>query len=702
MVTTPPTLRTRLPHNELRRDVEGLRALAVVAVVLYHARVPGFAGGFVGVDIFFVISGFLICGLIYDEITTRGSFSFTHFYARRARRILPAAAVVLSLVAVFSWIVLPPLRTLAVLQDVLAAVLYVANWRLALTGTDYSHAGAEASPVQHYWSLSVEEQFYFVWPVLFVLAGWIGARLHRRWLALPFFAITILAVAASFAYNLYLTEVDPVFGYLSTLTRVWQFALGALIALTARRIDTTAWPIGTRIVVGYLGLGAVAVACVTFNEGTPYPGTAALLPSLGIAAVLLVGHTRDFSAQSRFARAMNPSVLLSTKPFGWLGSLSYSLYLWHWPVIVFFLYFFPNASWQMLLGAAAVSLLPAYASYRFLENPIRSSGTVQRHPLQGISIGIAATAITIAVFMVVDRGIYNTLAHEVDIDVAVAHGQSGRDPFATGPTSGAVRPSVVNAQGDTPAHYDECILDQYATEARACLIDAAGSLSTKAADANRYVLLGDSHAQQWAPLVTALAMDRALSVEMITKIGCPAASVTVFSDQLNRTYRECDDWRESAFERLEDEPPPRAIFIGTLNHFGVPYADLSAGWSSTLARLKKLGVPLYYFIDTPYPNFNVPECISARLSDWSECAFSPKEAFEPDPLAQQIASGNEIGVRALNFNSLLCPQPDGRHRESDCPAVRGGVLLYRDNSHLTGTAVESMIPYGRQIFASSG
>ncbi|HZC27156.1 MAG TPA: acyltransferase, partial [Actinopolymorphaceae bacterium] len=266
-----------------RADIEGLRATAVLLVLAYHAGIPLFAGGFVGVDVFFVISGFLITGLIVREVQQTGRLSLARFYARRARRLLPATAVVLTAVAVLTVVILPPIRRSSVAMDLAASSLYAINWRLAGEAVDYMASEQAASPVQHFWSLAVEEQFYLVWPVLILALVWwhrrSGWSLRRTLLA----GLAVLAIP-SLVWSVTLTHSVPGRAYLVSTTRAWELGIGAAVAVGATGLARL--PRRVRWLGGWVGAGAIVVAALTYDSSTLFPGYAALLPTLGAALVI--------------------------------------------------------------------------------------------------------------------------------------------------------------------------------------------------------------------------------------------------------------------------------------------------------------------------------------------------------------------------------------------------------------------------------
>src|SRR3954464_9447717 len=314
----------RAASREFRPDIEGLRAVAVLAVVLFHAGVPGLPGGFVGVDVFFVISGFLITGMLWREVERTGTVRLARFYGPRARRLLPAGVLVIAATAAAVAWLLPPLRARTVLGDGVASALYVANYRFAVQGTDYLAADTPPSPFQHYWSLGVEEQFYLLWPALLVGTAWLAGRRSpgaRKVVAAV--GVLTLVTAGSFVLSLWWTHSSPPWAYFSLPSRAWELGVGGLVALTVpawRRLPPT-----VAATAGWAGLAAVLASCCLLDEGTPFPGTAALLPVLGTALLLGAGSRRT---------SWGPAVVLERPPVRRIGRWSYSWYLWHWPVLV--------------------------------------------------------------------------------------------------------------------------------------------------------------------------------------------------------------------------------------------------------------------------------------------------------------------------------------------------------------------------------
>ncbi|MFS0898328.1 acyltransferase family protein, partial [Mycolicibacterium litorale] len=379
--------------------MEGLRAVAVLAVVLYHAGVPGLGGGFVGVDVFFVVSGFLITGLLLREVASGDGVRLGAFYAARARRLLPAAALVLVATAVGAVLLLPPLQARGVLGDAIANALYVGNYRFAIGGTDYL-AATDPSPLQHYWSLGVEEQFYLLWPVLIVGTGWLVGRRFGESAArsaLPYAAVLIAVAAGSYAVSIAWTHDWPSWAFFSLPTRAWELAVGGLIALSLpwwRRVPPVA-----AAAVGWTGLALIVVACTRVTASTPFPGTAALLPVAGTALVIAAGCATPNLGVGRLLSKPLPRAI---------GRVSYSWYLWHWPVLILAPALFgAELGLASRLAMVVISLGLAILTLHLVENPARFAEALRGSAARSLALGGVATAAAVcaAIMLLVVRPI---------------------------------------------------------------------------------------------------------------------------------------------------------------------------------------------------------------------------------------------------------------------------------------------------------
>jgi peptidoglycan/LPS O-acetylase OafA/YrhL len=688
-----------------RADIEGLRAVAILAVLVFHAGVPHLAGGFVGVDVFFVISGFLITQQLLRPLREGRRLSLKDFYARRARRILPAAGAVLLAVLLLGWVILPPLRQVDLVHDALASALYVPNWWFISGQIDYSRAGLAVSPLLHYWSLGVEEQFYLVWPVLVLTAAAIA---RRRRLALSGVVAAVLGVVitASFVLSMVLTRSDQPLAFLGSPTRAWQFGVGALLAVwlpfggkapVASELgpETPNAAPGRRQIripappgwIGLIGLAAIVGAIMSFDGLTPYPGVAALLPTLGTAAVIAAGarpagaqpagagHNRGFTG-----RRLSPAPWLATAPMRLLGRLSFTWYLWHWPVLVFTEAVTGPLAWPVKLALVLGSALPAWLTMKLVEDRIRFAAPLLRRPVLSLTAGAVAMCLPLLAASALGARAENLDGANAS-SAAASVPATVSDPFGATHqrAGGAVNPAPVNARADLPTYPKRCELDAATLVSPACLLGPAPR--------GHVVLLGDSHAVEWFSGVQQVAGARGWAVEMLAKGGCPLPVFKTVPAQLGRPYTECDTWRENTLDRLATEPKPAVIFVSSLNHYVSDQNVVMAGWRLSLARLGRLGVPIVYLRDNPYPGTDVPACVSGSTSDWAHCAFPRTSGLSRDPLATAITAGTVTGVKMVDLTGLLCPPGP-----PTCPAVLGNTLLYKDISHLTNTAVLRLTP----------
>ncbi|WP_457029031.1 acyltransferase family protein [Kitasatospora sp. P5_F3] len=695
----PPSRSSAAPKRApgpkgFRPDIEGLRAVAVLAVLAFHASVPGLAGGFVGVDVFFVISGYLITSLLVREAITTGRIRLGEFFSRRARRLLPSAALVLGAVALAGAWLTVPLRRTDLEYDVLASALSVANWRFVAQQTDYLAAGREHSPLLHFWSLAVEEQFYLGWAPLLAVIVFFAARATRRGRAVRS-TVTVLAgllTVGSFGLSLYWTHGSVSLAYLGTPSRVWQFGIGALLALLPWH--KLPGPHALRLLCGWAGLLAIGWCAVGYDATTPYPGYAALVPTLATAAVILAG-TPDRSGvtpvpDTRFG----VDRLLSARAPRAVGRLSYNLYLWHWPVLVLVEARFGALDWPVKVALTAAAALPAMAALHWIEQPLRRSRILSELPRRGLSLGLAAVVVPVVLALVVGTGTLRLLGPAGPVDPlglppGAADGRSLLAQTGAPLKGGPVVPDAAQARKDFPPD-GECEVAPAATTSPACLFGVTTS-------PDRIVLLGDSHAGQWFSPLLAVAAERQWALEELVKQGCPLPELTVINPQLGRTYRECDSWRAAALSRLQQGPKPRLIVVSSLNRYTDDQQLLLAAWEKTLAPLRALGVPIVYLQDTPIPGTDIPACVSGHTEDPAACAFGREQAQWPDPLAQAIAAGRLPGVRSVEVNSVICPGTD-----RSCPAVLERILLYRDDAHLTNVAAIVLTPRLERLLTDSG
>jgi peptidoglycan/LPS O-acetylase OafA/YrhL len=666
-------MKSAAERGKFRPDVEGLRGVAIAFALLYHAGHIA-PGGYIGVDIFFVISGFLITGMLVDELRATGTISLTRFYSRRVKRLLPLVALVLGFVAIGSRFVLPPARQESVAGDIVGAGVYVINWRLVFRSVDYSGMGMQASPVQHFWSLAVEEQFYIVWPALLLLATWWWRRRGRvpGWVLV---AVVAAVALASFAYNLHYTNAEAAAAYFSTATRGWELAFGGLLAFAARLTWRPGRWLGSGLAWG--GLAALVWAGAFFNDSTPFPGKAALLPIVATLALILAGSARTASLPIRF---------LTLSPVRHVGRISYAWYLWHWPVIVFAAALWGDLTvWEGLL-AIAVAYIPAVLSHRLVEQPLHYSRTLAALPRATLGLGVALTAISVA------AGVGLSTSRP-QIPVASASVAVG----ARALLSGQPMQQSVNALSPPP---DKAYGDRGRLRADGCLVPLKGDRSPPCvygvpSSRTTVVLFGDSHAMQYFPALNPIAVRRGWRLVGLTKGGCTPALVRVYQAAFKREYSECDRWRERALERIASERPSMIVVSG-LDRYRVldkgravePEESgplLEAGFERTLRRLKSTGAKVVVIRDNPHPGQDIPSCVSQNIHHLENCAIDRSKGLDYYPSDERAARAVP-GVHLISPVPVLCGK-------RVCPAVIGNVLVYRNTTHLTATFARTLSPW---------
>lgn len=669
----------------LRADIQGLRAVAVLLVLAFHAGVPALAGGYVGVDVFFVISGFLITGLVLRELRATGRLDLPGFYARRIRRLLPATAVTFVGVTALTVTLVPVTRWAGIAGDLAAGSLYVMNWRLADRSVDYLQEGGAASPLQHFWSLAVEEQFYVVWPVLIVAVAWLarrrgeaGARPSARGLTLGLLAIGV----PSLAWSIHLTATEPGPAYFVTTTRLWELVVGALLAVGAERLGRA--PARVRRVAGWAGLAAIGVAAVGFGPTTPFPGVAALVPTLGAAAVLWAGGG-DGVGRVR---------LLEPAPLQHVGALSYSLYLWHWPLIV---------TATAVLGVdgelpvpvavlvAVVSLGPAWLTYRLVEQPLHHARALAV-PWRAAVAGAVCIGVGLACALTVRHLTPRWEPTPVTADMgAGALGAAPASSPAGAPTAApTVVPAPVAAAQDNPDVYaDGCHQDQDSADVVSCVYGDPDSGTVVA-------LVGDSHAAQWQPGLRAVAEERGWRLETYTKSACPFDDTEVWLDDTDQPYASCVDWVADLTQALLADPPDlvvtssaghyRAVADGAAMPRAASDRELAEGSADAWSELEAAGSDVAVLIDTPVFGLDVPECVATNAGDLAACSVPRVDAVAASAASvQRMAVEQAPGVDAVDLTDYVCPR-------AECSPVIGGVLVARDGDHLTATYSRTLAP----------
>ncbi len=734
--TIPPhALRGAAQSSGFRPDIEGLRSLAVLLVLVYHAQFGIVDGGFIGVDVFFVLSGFLITSLLLRELSTTGTVSLSNFWARRARRLLPASGLVIVVTLIASRFMLDGLSQGDLGRDAIAACLFVANIRFWKVGTDYLSEGLRESPLLHFWSLAVEEQFYLVWPSLLILLVRF-ARLSRKALAV---VIGVMWVV-SFIACVQLTNDSQPWAFFMLPTRAWELLTGAALALAGGQVLRANRQLAG--VLGWVGVAIIGAVSLLFSITTSFPGYAALLPVVATALVINAGMSPN-----------GPAMVLKAKPLQWIGARSYAIYLWHFPMLVL-----AAAKWGTSgqidslpvgtrVGLLAGSFAMAALSYHFVENPVRHSRSLGAMPLRSLVMGawigligiggaallinnpptlsaggeVAAPTLVVETTVPGNSVITTTVPGTTDpngtIDpngtatstlpatttteprVAVADASKDNpaalaaliadnlpvltDAVGTSKVPSNLSPSLKNARNDLPAIYDnKCILDVGDNSPKQCIYGDANGATT-------IVLFGDSHAAEWMPALNKVASVNGWRLIVHTKKACPDAEIPTAQDP---NGNDCAAWRRDVIDLIAGIHPDLVIMssyrykqVGSSSGRD-PDAVWQEGIDLTVSKVRPLTTHLLLLGDSPTPQDDIPSCLAGNLSSVGQCMSSRDNAVRPGRLAVERAVAQKYDADFIPTSDWICT-------DSACPVVIGNVLMYRDNSHITATASEFLSPF---------
>jgi peptidoglycan/LPS O-acetylase OafA/YrhL len=718
----------RTEADGFRPDIEGLRGIAVALVVLFHAGLLSNAsyqltGGFIGVDLFFVVSGFLITGLLIRERERTGRISFAKFYARRVRRILPAAAVVLVICLPIAYQLSTLVSRSSVMEDGASAALSIANIRFAQT-TDYFNP-VNYSPFLHFWSLGVEEQFYFVWPALMFVVAWKWPR--------PGAAVALASiVVVSFLASLYETDQNASTAFYMLPTRAWQLAAGGLLAVLGGSTDVLPRSVrsvfGTVLAfAGWAALFALLTASYFIDSKlTPYPGTAAIVPTL--AGVLLIA-----SGQS----PIGPGILLRLTPVRFIGKISYSLYLWHWPILILGgLYLvgpLDTISTPQAIALAALSVPVAAASWYFVEEPFRRGRIPLPRPSRVVAVGVAIMSIVAVMGASFDMAAQNEL-NKYDNPIADATPTldatalltssptatplptptislppdvtPSPTPFPTltpalsptpvdSPTSYAVTNAIKPGLGKAATDYEQPWRDN-------CLgwkATTSPSTSTRCSYGDKngtytVALVGDSHASALFPGVNAMAVAHGWKLIPYLKIDCSFLDFNdlVYYGPPTVPYPECMTWNKNVLAKLNNNPPDLILISMSRWIFTASNAEETVT-QETNALIRMIGkLPeasrVVIIQDPPLPTaFKIPDCLSVNLDNYQRCAYAKRTGFGSSMGTREIAASKATGAGLIDLTDAICPST-GNY----CPVVINDMIVWRDQHHLTATFAASLGP----------
>lgn len=676
-------------RSAFRKDIQGLRAIAVGIVVLYHLWPNRLPGGFIGVDVFLVISGYLITTHLVSK-PPRNIGEVVEFWDRRIRRLLPASFLVLAMTGIATYLIAPESLWADTGRQLIASAFYVVNWDFAISSVDYLESNNAPSPVQHFWSLSVEEQFYFVWPVIIALAVAAGIRLRRVRGAV--ITTVIVVFTASLAFSVWYTGVQPAAAYFITPTRMWELAAGGLVAVFVcyLRPGRHKWSSG----LAWLGVLGIGLGSLLIRPDMPFPGVLAIVPVLSTMLIIV--------ADCRGPRS--PLPLLALKPAQFLGNISYSVYLWHWPLIVLLPYASGNLGRLDKAAIIVSSLVLAWASTELVEKRFRLGPWLRT---RGRTFGFAATGMIVigllgasqiwsaeAIKRQGDDNLQDSLA-----DPKICVGAEALDPVAAGkkdcrPIDKLLMSPAAAETDKSNAYRDGCWSNIPFTERPTCTY---GDGDTQVA------LIGNSHAGHWLPALEVLAEERDWTITTFLISRCTVSTELQTFDTQAQTEacRDYTDWT------IDQTTSGKFDAVITSERQSVPLdgqtweeteTNAPAGYDKPLKAWADADLDTLIIRDTPFPGAaqkDIPDCVAEHKDDLDRCTGTPKSWYWMDPLAETATAMDETSVQVVEPESWICP-------EGRCRPVVGGVITYFDDSHITATYAKTLAPLLGKAIDDSG
>ena len=651
--------------RKYRPDIQGLRALAITMVVMWHVGLLNIHGG---VDISFVLSGFLIGSQLLAEIGKTGKVNFGKFWARRMRRLAPGMTIVVLATIVFSWLYASPLRFRSYVTDGIFAIFSSLNWRLASNGTDYFANNGTQTPYQHFWSLGIEEQFYLVAPLLLVGVAWLSRKLFRsRALVAGLLGVIVIS---SFYLSITQTQSNQPLAYFGTHTRAWELGIGVLLALGAQWLSRMNQVFAG--ILSWVGLAIIVSTAMMITDQTPLPGYAIAGPVLG-AAMLIAGGCANPTFGAEW--------ILGRKVPDFIGTVSYGWYLWHWPLLILW----PSITSEDAITFAdrlrivGLSLVLATVMFYTVEKKIRANQRFTLVPRRGIILGGSLTTATAAIMVVallVPLNLQASTASATSVPLSIVGLDSVREAVHQQALPGNVQPSLLDAPNDM-THYG-CIDN---TDVKTFILRDNCIIGDTNSD-HTVVVLGDSHAWQWGNAFNALGKQLHVRVVTIAKGGCSPGAYAIQNPQLNREYSECDSWRTSALNTIDSLHPQVVVVTGRIRQEAT-----QKGASATFARLQQTGAKLIYMTDSPYPGINIPDCLATHASDISTCNRPVSDAVEfPAARAMEREVAQQHDAFVLDVLPAFCTA-------TTCLSVIGGRIVYFDDSHITASYALALVPF---------
>lgn len=667
------------PVKPARYDIQGLRALAVTLVIVFHLAPSALPGGYIGVDIFFVISGFLITNHLAREVTSTGTVSVRRFWARRARRLLPAALFVLAISAILALFLAPRTSLLQNLWEIVFASLYLLNWVLAASSVDYLNAHASPTIAQHFWSLSVEEQFYIFWPILIAAAAWLASR--RRFRTRSTVLVLMWSVfVGSFALSIFETAGESPSAYFITTTRGWEFAAGGLLTFITKNPRRA----GVHNAISWSALLVILACSILFNADTPFPGWIAIIPVAATASLLWVG---DSNASN------TPQYLLAARPVQFLGDISYAAYLWHWPLIVTFVWVVESSpSVQGGFAIAALTVLLAWLTKVLVEDPIRTTrsrlvrpATTLRWASAGMALVLSLSIVSIFIVKSSDAVTASRLekiVSQTDCFGAEAIANGCSNPYAITETVNPAFTSTDTFNETGPVSSKVCHKESVENRLEVrCQLTEPGEGKTSV------IIVGDSHVDHFAAPLQLVAKSEGWYATTTRRSACSS-----FSEPYSGAADPgCATWGDETHRAIVEDPSIDVVIVAVRSMLYADtrdYSYIDDRLAALVAAGKKVivirtvpGMEMAWPVDGA--GVKGPECVEQAFTDDS-CAWSP-------PLRTDwvVGAAESEGAAVVDTWDVMCDK-------STCHTIIGGTIAYFDDNHLSTAFALSLAPWLRE------
>jgi peptidoglycan/LPS O-acetylase OafA/YrhL len=660
-----PVENARGSASSHRPEIQGIRALAALLVATFHIWLGRVSGG---VDVFIVVSGFLITTSLLGQAERYGRIDFVKFWAGLARRLLPAALTVLLAIVMASWLWLPKARWGDTIREVAASALYVENWQLAFSAVDYLDRENAVSPLQHFWALSVQGQFYLLWPLLVAAAIVLAARMGRP-LRGTLFSLLAVAFVGSLAYSIYATAANQPFAYFNTFARIWEFSAGGLLAIA---LPSLSLPVLARTLLGWIGVIGMLTCGVVLQVGDVFPGYAALWPTLAAVMIIVAGTSGS---------AVGADRLLGSRPLVAIGDISYGIYLWHWPILIFYRSFVDGRPMGLLDGIVILvpSILLAWLTTRYVEAPIRAAKG--RDPKPGRTLRFAGAALA-GMLMVTGAWAAHYLEARAFDRRSVVLG-SGDYPGAmaledgfqyAGAPNVPVYPGPLYVRRDLPDVYaDECHQQHESSEVIRCEYGRSSAARTIA-------IVGGSHAVQWLPALQIFAEKEDWKLLSYTKASCQfTTSAVSFRGEY---YASCTEWNAMLLAELA-KIRPEIVFTTSTRGSAAAAERVDPGDVRQWEALREMGIRVIALRDNPWMGFEVSECVERRGAAALACRRPRAAMLAASDPTDSLAAPDNVGF--IDLTRYFCDS-------AWCFPAAGNVLIYRDRHHITASYAKTLAP----------